>query len=112
GLDGDDRLAMRDAARDAREPDGISEALEVEKDHVGPRVLRPVLDEIVARNVRLVADRDERRDAEVELGGVVEESESQSSALRGERHLAFRGIDRTEGRVQPEARVRVDEAHA
>ena len=44
GLDRDDRLAPRDAARDPREVARISEALEVEQDHVGPRVLGPVLD--------------------------------------------------------------------
>ena len=112
GLDGDDRLAARDAARDPREPDGIPEALEVEEDHLGPRVFRPVLDEIVSGDVRLVADRDERRDAEIELRGVVEKGEAQGAALRGERHLPLRGIDRAEGGVQPEARIRVDEAHA
>ena len=43
GLDGDDRLAPRDAARDARELARISEALEVEQDDVGPRIVGPVL---------------------------------------------------------------------
>ncbi len=64
-LDRDDRLAARDLGGDAREPARIAEALEVEDDHLGARVVGPVAEQVVARDVGLVADRHERRDADV-----------------------------------------------
>ena len=68
-LDGDDRLAARDLGRDAGELARVPEALEVEDDHRGARVVGPVAEQIVARDVGLVADRDERRDADVRARG-------------------------------------------
>ena len=80
-------LLPRDAARDLREADRVSEALEVEQDHVGARILVPVLDQVVARDVGLVADGDEGRDAEVELERRTRGSRGRArrSARRGRR---------------------------
>ena len=85
GLDRHDGLRPGDAPRDAREESGRAEALEVKEDHVGARVLRPELEQVVARDVGLVADRDEARDAEVQASRAVEERESRErrSARRG-----------------------------
>ncbi len=111
-LDGDDRLASRNAPGDPREADRVAEALEVEQDDVGPRVLGPVLDQVVARDVRLVSDRDEGRDPEVELRRVVEQGEAERSALGGQGHASLGRIDRAERGVQAELRIGVDQAHA
>ena len=85
GLDGDDRLLLGDAAGDLREPARITEALEVQQDDVGSRIVGPVLDQVVARHVGLVADRHERGDPEIELPHVVENREAERAALRRER---------------------------
>ncbi len=100
------RRAMREKSPRA------AEALEVEQDHVGPRILGPVLHEVVRRDVGLVPDRHERRDAEVQARRVVEQREAERPALRRQRHAALGRIGRSEGGVQAHGRVRVHEAHA
>ena len=85
GLDRDDRLGASDPARDLAELARIAEALQVQQDHVGVRVLGPVLDQVVARHVGLVAHRNERREADVQLARVVEDGESECTALRRHR---------------------------
>ena len=60
----DDRLAPRDTPRDPRELARVPERLEVEQDHVGAGIVLPVLEQVVAADVALVADRDELRDAD------------------------------------------------
>ena len=112
GLDGDDRLVARDAASDPGETDRIAEALQVQEDHVRARILGPVLDQVVARDVGLVADGGEGGDAEVERTREVEQREPEGSALRGERHAARRWEGRGEGRVEADLRIRVDQTHA
>ena len=62
----DDRLRPRNAARETRELARVPERLEVQEDHVGARILLPVLQEVVAAHVGLVPDRDELRDPEAE----------------------------------------------
>ena len=60
------RLRRRDATGEPGELARVPERLQVEQDDVGVRVLLPVLDEVVAGDVRLVADADERRKPEVQ----------------------------------------------
>ena len=62
-----DRLRPRDAAREARELARVPERLEVQQDHVGVGIVLPVLEEVVAAHVGLVAHRHERRDAEARV---------------------------------------------
>ena len=112
GLHRDDGLSPRDAARDAGEVARVAEALEVEQDHVGARILRPVLEEVVGRDVGLVPDGDEGRDAEVQARGVVEQGEAERAALRGQADVSFGRIGRRERRVQAEGGIRVHQAHA
>ena len=62
-LDRDDRLVRVIRARDPPEPARVAERLEVEQRRtVVVGVLLPVLEEVVAREVGLVARRDERRE--------------------------------------------------
>ena len=99
-LHGENRLLARDAARDPAEPPGIAERLEVERDQAGLGVLLPVLEQVVGRDVGLVADRDERGKAETALGCLLEESEAECPALGGEADRPGRQGSRAEGRVQ------------
>jgi len=55
----DDRFGPRDVAREPDELPRVPERLEVEEDHVGLRVVGPELQQVVAADVGLVADRDE-----------------------------------------------------
>ncbi len=71
-----------------------------------------VLDEVVARHVRLVPDRDERREPNVQLPCVVENRETERAALRRHRHAARGRGGRRERGVQSHGRIRVDEPHA
>jgi hypothetical protein len=54
------------------------------------RVVFPVLEQIVRGYVGLVADRDERGEAEVELLRLFQDGQSQRSALTGEGDLPGR----------------------
>ena len=71
-----------------------------------------VLNQIVARDVGLVADRDEARDTDVEPARVVENRETQGAALRRHRDTTRGRIGRGERRVQRICRIGVQQAHA
>ena len=64
GLQREDRLAPRDAVREPRKRARVAERLDVEQHEVGAVVLVPPLEQIVRRDIRLVPDRDEAREAE------------------------------------------------
>jgi hypothetical protein len=64
-LDRDDRLVAADAVGDARESARIAEGFQVEKNDAGVLVLLPKLQHIVAGDIRLVADADEARKAQL-----------------------------------------------
>ena len=67
---------------------------------VGRVVVLPPLEQVVGRDVGLVADRDERREAEPARLGRLEQREAERAALRGEADVAGRGRAGGEGRVQ------------
>ena len=90
----DDRLATRDAPGEPGELARVPERLEVEEDHVGVRVVLPVLQQVVAAHVGLVADRDELRDADPELAGPAHQLDAETARLREER-------DRAAARARP-----------
>ena len=112
GFDRDDRLGSAHAPRDLAELARIAEALEVQQDDRGVRVLRPVLDQIVARHVGLVADRDEARDPDVEPARVVENRQAERPALRRHRDAPGWRVDGGERRVQRVRRIGVQQPHA
>ena len=93
-------FCRRDAPGDAGEPARVSERFEVQEDDAGLRVFFPVLEEIVARHVRLVADADERGEAHLALGGQAQNRDAERAALRRERHVPPGRKDRRERRVQ------------
>ena len=76
------------------------------------RILGPVLNEVVAGDVGLVADGDERREADAERARVVEDGQAEGAALARHGHVAGRRKDRRERRVHAHGGIGVDHAHA
>ena len=117
-LQREDRLAARDPARDARERARVAERLEVEDDELGLVVVLPPLEQVVRRDVRLVADGHEGGDAEAGRLRALEQREAERAALRGEADLARREAARRERRVEVDRRggdaeaVRAEETRA
>ena len=99
-LQREDRLAARQPARDARERAWVAEGLEVEDDELGLVVVLPPLEQIVGRDVRLVADGHEGGDPQARRLRPLEQREPERAALRGEADLARREAPRREGRVE------------
>ena len=111
-LDRQDRLLARDPRRDARELARVAERLEVQQRDVGLGVLLPVLQEVVARQVGLVADRDERRQAEAEPARRLDDRDPEAAALRQEADRSGDRRVRREGGVEPDVGVGVEHAEA
>ena len=86
-------MALRRATRrgEPGELARVPERLEVEEDHARVRIVLPVLQQIVAADVRLVADRDELGDADPELAGAAHQLDPQTTRLREERDRAATG---------------------
>ena len=112
GLERDDGLGPAEAAGNAAELCRVAEALEVQQDHRRLRIRFPVLEQIVAGHVGLVADRREARNAEIERPRMIENREAERAALRRHRDLSLRRIHRRKGRVQSNIGARVEQAHA
>jgi hypothetical protein len=83
-LDDSGRLLPAHTPRDPAESPRIAEALDVEQDHGGMRIGFPVLEQVVRRNVRLVPDRREGRDAQIQLRRRLEHRETERAALARE----------------------------
>src|SRR5262249_59182341 len=78
-----DGLAAADAPGDAGKAARVAEGFEVEQNHVGVRVFFPVLEEVVARDIRLVTDTYKCREAQVEAASGGQDRQTQSAALGG-----------------------------
>ena len=111
-LDGDDRLAARHLGRDASELARVAEALEIQRDHRRARVVGPVGEQVVARYVGLVADRDEVGQADAALREAVEQRQPERAALRQHGDVAGRRPVRREGGVERHRRIGVEHSHA
>src|SRR4249919_28697 len=99
-LHGDDRLRSRDSSRHPRKFARVAEGLEVEQDHVGARIVFPVLEQVVRRDVRFVADGYEGRQPEALLSRPLEQGKPERATLRRETDLAGWKGARSERRVQ------------
>ncbi len=100
-LEREHRLPARHAPGDPSEAQRVAEALEIERDDGGRLVVLPVLEQVVRRDVCLVAERHERRESEPSAACLLDDGEPERAALRGEAHAACRQRLRGEGRVQP-----------
>ena len=79
---GEHRLLGRHPADVAAEAAGVAERLEVEQHDVGAVVVEPVLEQVVARQVGLVAHGHEVRDAQAHLAGPLEDDRTDRARLR------------------------------
>ena len=95
-----DRLLARDPARDARRTCAGSRRTPGRAGHVGRRVVLPVLEQVVRRDVRLVADRDEGGEPEAARRRPAREREAERAALRREADVPGREGVRGEGGVE------------
>ena len=111
-LDRHNRLAPANVARQFAELARVPEALQIQQDDVGIRIVGPELNEIVARHVGLVADRREGGETDVQARCVIEDRKAERAALRRQRDAAVRRIHRGERRIQPDRRIGVDDPHA
>src|SRR5688572_3290163 len=80
-----------------RELQCVAERLEVERGGGHPRVVTPGREQVVAGDVGLVAQRDERPDAEPHRAGHVAEHDADATGLGGDRQAAGRGDRAAEG---------------
>ena len=104
---GEDRLRAGDTARHAREFARVAERLEVEQHDVGVRIVLPVLEQVVRRDVGFVPDRDEARETKAASVRFLEERQTEGAALRRESDPAGGCTPASERRVQPR-RIRRD----
>ena len=109
-LEREDRLRARDAARDARELARVAERFEVEDDQARLVVDLEPLEHVVRGDVGLVADRDERREADAARLGRLDHREPERAALRREADRAPPRRLRREGCVEPRGGCRDAEA--
>ena len=108
--DHDHRLAAGQPVDDPRELAGVADRLEVQQDEVGRGILLPVLEEVVAGDVRPVAGRHEARHPEAALGEPLEDRAAQRARLAEEADATAGRHGRHERRVQPHLGVGVDDA--
>ena len=109
-LDRHDRLGGRDPPRDPPEAARVAERLQREQQHRRVGVLLPVLEEVVAGEVRLVAHRHERREPDAARRRRVDRRDPEPAALRGEADAAGRGRGGSDRRVEPDPGIRHAEA--
>ena len=119
-LDRNHRLVLGDPAHDPSETARVAERREIERQHRGLLVLLPVLEEVVAGEIGLVAHRDEGGEPDPARRRLVDGGDPERCALGGERDIAGRHLARCERGVEggpvmevgdPEA-VGADHAHA
>ena len=104
-LQGEHRLPAGDAPGDARELPRVAERLEVEEDDLRLVLVLPVLEQVVGRDVGLVADGHERREPQPACARRLEQREPEGAALGRE-------ADRTERkRLSGERRVDARRSH-
>jgi len=80
-LQDDDRFVATDPAGDLRKPPRIAERFHIQQDDARCGIVLPVLQEVVDRHIRLVADADEGGKTELQSFGCGEQGQPQSAAL-------------------------------
>ncbi len=114
----DDRLGARCGAQAGKEPARVADALDVQQDVLGLRVVREIVDDLAEIEVARGAERDDAGKADPVRRGPVEHGRAHGARLRNEAERpGQRGAARESG-VEPQfgtrdaEAVRADEAHA
>ena len=92
-------LRLGEAAADAGELRRVAERLEVERGGGDVGVVVPRREQVVARDVGLVAEGDEVPDAQPEATGEVDDDDADATGLGGDRQAAGRRVRAGEGRA-------------
>src|SRR5262245_55635393 len=112
GFDGDDRFLLCHIRRYTGKAPRIAKAFEVQHNDAGAWIVGPIGQDIVAGDIRPVADRDERRQTHVETLHVVQHSEAERAALRQHANAACRWLHRGgKCRVEGNLRIGIKETH-
>ncbi|MDH6546979.1 hypothetical protein M2162_001076 [Streptomyces sp. SAI-041] len=112
GVDGEHRNAPGHPAGGTGEGTRVAEGLQVQQGEVGGAVGLPPLEHVVAADVVLVTERDERGHADAQPGQAVEQGDADPAGLDGHSGGAgARGV-RGEGRVEAQQGVGVGDAQA
>src|SRR5215510_4064095 len=112
-FDGDDRFMPCHIRRYTGKVPRIAKAFEVQHNDAGAWIVGPIGQDIVARDIRPVADRDERRQTHVEALDVVQHSEAERTTLRQHANAACRWKHRGgKRRVEGNLRSGIEETHA
>ena len=118
GVHREDGHGPADAARGAGELARIAERLDIQDRKLGRVVLLPPHQHVVTRDVVLVPDGSEGRDADAQPGQPVGEGETETAGLHDQAGNSWGGMPGGEGGVQPDAghgdaeTVRADQPHA
>ena len=112
-LDRDDRLGRgRRAARSRRTCAGCRSSRDTDRMTSVRGSSAQYLQQVVARDVGLVADRGEAGDADIQPLDVVEDGQAERAALRRERDPPGGRVDGRERRVHAKRRIGVQDPHA
>src|SRR6185436_6325707 len=98
--DGQQRLPLAEATCHAGELGGVAERLEVEGGRGDAGVVVPRGQQVVARDVGLVPERDEVSDTQADAPGEVDDDDPHPSGLRGKGETSDRRHGAGEGRVE------------
>jgi hypothetical protein len=102
GLDHQDRRVLGDLAGGLDELPAVLDALQVGQDHVSPRIVAPLGDEVAFVQHRLVAQGDDVFEPHVAVVGPVQHCRDERAGLTHERDRTGLGVLRAERRVHPD----------
>src|SRR5262249_5504969 len=89
GFDRDDRFMLCHLRRYTGKAPRIAKAFEIQHNDADAWIVGPIGQDIVARNIHPVADRDERRQAHVKTLDVVQHSKTECTTLRQHANAAY-----------------------
>jgi hypothetical protein len=108
GLDGNDRFVTAYAFGDARETARVPERFQVQENDLCAVVFLPILEEIVAGNIRFVADADEAGETKLTLVRKSNDGQAEGAALRAKGNVSRCWKIRREGCIQANGRIGVE----
>ena len=112
GLDDDDWFLAADLPRQLDKLLWPAKTLEVHQDHIHRLIVLPVCQDVVAGDIRLVADGDEHGDTEIQTGGVFENGDAQGSALGDKADIARQRDGGSKSAIKTNLGISADHAHA
>ena len=110
GLEGNDRFAPAYSLRDLPEPWRIDDGLQVEQDHLGMLVLFPVLEQVIDRDIHMVAEAHKAGEPKIQSLCCGDHGKSQSPTFRRDCHVTYRWNHGCIGCIEPNGRSEIHQA--